>query len=121
MIGNSILRAKEICNESDAMKVSISINAQHYLDLYTNNIHFEPVKFIKGKPAIYEISTVSTKVKINSVEHGERKKKLEKAVQIIGGEKATSPLKAEKDEIDDDDDNDEDESQSEKKGEIYIN
>ena len=68
------------------MKVSISINAQHYLDLYTNNIHFEPVKFIKGKPAIYEISTISTKVKINSLEHGDRKKKLEKAVQLMGGD-----------------------------------
>ena len=110
------MRAKEICNESDAMKVSISINAQHYLDLYTNNIHFEPVKFIKGKPAIYEISTISTKVKINSLEHGDRKKKLEKAVQLMGGDKASSPLKADKDEIDDD----AEESQSEKKGELYI-
>lgn len=40
LIGNTISRAKEICNESEAMKVSISVNAQHYLDLYTNNIHF---------------------------------------------------------------------------------
>ena len=99
------------------MKVSISINTQHYLDLYTNNIHFEPVKFIKGKPAIYEISTISTKVKINSLEHGDRKKKLEKAVQLMGGDKASSPLNAEKDKIDDD----AEESESEKKGELFIN
>jgi hypothetical protein len=72
---------------------------------------------VKGKPAVYEITTLSTKVKINSLEHGDRKKKLEKAVQLMKGDKASAiPLKEDKDEIDD-----AEESLSEKKGEIYVN
>lgn len=45
---------------------------------------------------------ISTKVKVNSLEHGDRKKKLEKAVQLMKGEKASTPLKEEKDEVDED-------------------
>lgn len=115
LIGNSVNRAKEICNESEVMKVSISVNTQHFLDLYTNNIHFMPVKFNKGKPYIYHIQQFNARVKTNSTETSDRKKKLEKAVQLMKGEKVDTPLKDDEEELDDA------ESLSEKKGEMFIN
>jgi class 3 adenylate cyclase len=49
LVGLTVNRAKEICTLTPAMKVSVSLNTQHYLDLYTNNLLFVPMEFSKGK------------------------------------------------------------------------
>jgi class 3 adenylate cyclase len=66
LIGDTVNKSSRVCSHSLPLKVSVSKETHHYLELYTNNYSFQQT-FVEmkgiGKEPIFSVSNIKGKIR----------------------------------------------------------